>query len=281
MSLLGMTPCPKKHGDKYEEHPSCAIYESYQQGKVRLYCFGCGYSATVSMAEGQRLIDSGLRCNPNRKPKAYQVVTDSYFGGFTDAAQEFFKSRQIDTDVAWQYGVRMVVGEDALHLPCRTPSGISYGSQVRYLGRRRVKVKSYPLEGTTDYPHGSVVMREARFYDLDRTRVESIVIVESIADGLSIISRKELGMVVCYALLGTKLSNPSMMDIHTLSSMYQGASIDVLFDPDRAGQIGSISITNQLLSYFPSVVLVEVDEKPYDMASDKLLGLLSHPKGGV
>lgn len=274
MGLLGMIPCPRKHGDKYEEHPSCAIYESIQRGMVRLHCFGCGYNTTVSGTEGQRMLDTGLRTNPNRKPKPYQVELN----GYSEKAMSFFTSRRINPDTAFDYGVRMVVGEDALHLPCRSTSGTVIGSQVRYLTRRRVKVKSYPPDGTTEYPHGSVVQEEGRFYRAVNTPVDTILIVESIADGLSIISREGQENTVCYALLGTKLSNGAMLDIHTLSSIYRGASIRVLFDPDEAGVYGGLSVINKLLMYYGvQVTRIPVVVKPYEL-EDTELGLITNPE---
>ena len=198
-------------------------------------CFGCG-------ARG-RVTDELLMMIDVEKQHKSSYVRVQDFGEIREEGIEFLKSRNINLDLAEEYGVKQR-GKNELIYPLLDINTKKIGHQVRYI-EGKTKYKTVPELGV--YPQYANVYR-----NLHKGQV---YLVESVIDALSIATRYRIGSYVC---LGTEI-RPDLLEV--LSR--EDRDMYIWFDNDAV--LNSYNLADKFrFLYDRKIHVMDVERKPYE-----------------
>lgn len=213
-----------------DTNASLAIYEETNS----YFCFGC--SAKGRLSEIEHNIDYDTEYVPVSKEHKED------YKQLTDWGLKFFKSRKIKPEVAFQYGILELTGRSLL-FPVYNRLGQTTGYQIRFFDKK-FKYKTLPVDGV--YP---------KYGEVFNHNPDSVYLVESIIDALSIYSRRGVGS---YVMLGTNLG----IELVELLRK-EDREIKVYLDED-AHLKGHVIVDRLKHIYGRRVQAIDTNLKPYE-----------------
>lgn len=215
-----------------ESVPSLVIYSDHA------YCYACKYRFTLKEIEDA----IGYIPVQSEKPKRIYKPITSDIDESTEVKQ-FLRSRNINALVARIYGVKST--PNGLYLPCYDFDGKLWGYQIRNLNGEPKYINNTLRDIYLGY---SACISNSKF---------RVVIVESIIDALSLVSREPL--LEWIALLGTTLKPEVIQNIIEYKNIY------IYFDPDAFNN--ACYMHDVFKSHDVDSIIINNGKKPYGVSS--------------